>query len=182
MRKSIKVLAPDFAPLFFVKYVNNGRFQFPLFPLSPRNTVKSGYLEVMEIMEFYPWTLLTGGLQVRALLGEPKEKRGTKCLSSLLISCTVRSATHVNSRRLLTGNRPSCLRGRQAAGGCSAETRRIGLAVAVRRADYVLCRSVCCSIATSSSRGSQDRNTSIPSTTLSRTGYEALSLDGCNEG
>ena len=73
MRKSIKVLAPDFAPHFFVKYVNNGRFQFPLFPQSPENPVKSGYLEAMEIMEFYPDLLLITMSQVRAQQGEPEK-------------------------------------------------------------------------------------------------------------
>ena len=39
---------------------NNGRFQFPLFPQSPENPVKSGYLETSEIMEFSHDLLLQG--------------------------------------------------------------------------------------------------------------------------
>ena len=83
MRKSIKVSAPYFAPHIFVKYVNSGRCQFPLFPQSPENPVKSGYLEASEIMEFYPDLLLTEGSLVRAQQGEPEKKH---LLSQVLFS------------------------------------------------------------------------------------------------
>ena len=73
MRKKAKIRAPDFAPHFFGKHGNNGSFSFPLFPQSPENPVKSGYLEAMEIMEFYPDLLLTEGSLVRAQQGEPEK-------------------------------------------------------------------------------------------------------------
>ena len=54
------------------KHGNNGSFKFSLFPQSPGNPVKSGYLEAMEIMEFYPDLLLITMSLVRARQGEPK--------------------------------------------------------------------------------------------------------------
>ncbi len=54
------------AEQIFGKHGNNGSLSFPLFPQSPENPVKSGYLEAMEIMEFYPDLLLIMMSLVRA--------------------------------------------------------------------------------------------------------------------